>query len=195
MTKIFFILIIAASITLSKPGLAITIWPKSEKDWSMLPPFCKARSYSDKHPTYQSWQRRLGGDFIHVHHYCAALLTFNDAHRYTKRVDIAEQLNAAMSEIDYVELSSHPNFRLLPHIFKTKADIFLELKNVTNAVTYLNKAIQLNPKFVPAYTRLADIYYEQGQTDEALKMINQALKIKPHSRALNKRLKKLQAKK
>lgn len=195
MTKIFFILIIAASITFSNPGLALTIWPKSDKDWSLLPPFCKARSYNGNHPAYQSWKRRLGDDFIHVHHYCAGLLTFNDAHRYTKKVDIAEQLNAAMSEIDYVELSSKPNFRLLPHIFKTKADIFLELKKVGNAITYLNKAIQLNPKFVPAYTRLADIYYEQGEKDEALKLINQALKIKPHSRALNKRLKKLQAKK
>jgi len=50
-------------------------WPHTEQDYSLLPPFCWARSHPGS-PEEQLWKKRLdshGEGFVHVHHYCEAL--------------------------------------------------------------------------------------------------------------------------
>ena len=54
-------------------------YPGTDADFAVLPPYCKARlsPLGDKDPSNQLWNRRLGHDFLHIHHYCAGLHTRN----------------------------------------------------------------------------------------------------------------------
>lgn len=51
--------------------------------------------------------------------------------------------------------------------------------NYSAAVMEYEKAISLNPRFAQAYQKLADAYYETGQTEKALSYLNHALKLDP----------------
>ncbi|MFA5984824.1 MAG: tetratricopeptide repeat protein [Methylococcaceae bacterium] len=179
----------------SFPSLGFCLFPETEKDYRALPPFCKARSTPNS-PAYQAWDKRLGNSFIHLHHYCSALHTLNVYRtdpRYNK-IEKARLLESALGGIKYMEENATPTFLLFPHIYATKADIYLEQKNNGEAIRYLSKAIQTNPKFILGYTKLFDLYYKLGEKELASEILNKALAIKPQSKALNKRLAKLQGK-
>ena len=48
------------------------------------------------------------------------------------------------------------------------------------AATWYSKAVEVDPKNVPARTKLAISLYRSGNVDEALKQLNQALAVEPH---------------
>lgn len=41
----------------------------NQREFQALPQYCKARFYPSKSNVYQSWMKRFGPDFIHIHHY------------------------------------------------------------------------------------------------------------------------------
>lgn len=38
-------------------------------EFSAFQEYCQARFYSKDAPLYKKWKKRIGGDFIHIHHY------------------------------------------------------------------------------------------------------------------------------
>lgn len=189
MIRIFFTLFFIALSILPKDGFS---FPKTESDFRALPPFCKARYMPDDAPANRTWKKKLGGDFIHVHHYCSSLHALNVARLEVNAAKRAELLTASLGGINYMEEAASPTFVLFPHIFVTKADIYSELNRNQEALKYLNKAIQLNPKYIHAYTKLFDLYYKLGQKTQALEVVKKGLAIKPNSKTLKKQLSKLQ---
>lgn len=192
MIRIFFSLLF---ITLSiLPQEGFSAFPQTESDFRALPPFCKARASGGKSQAYQTWEKRLGHGFLHVHHYCSAMHTlrlYRTDNSYNK-IEKARLLQAALGGINYVEENARPNFVLFPHIFVTKADIYLELKKEPEAIRYLKKAVKFNPKFILAYMRLFDVYYKLGEKSQALEVVKKGLEFKPKSKGLKRRLAKLE---
>jgi len=186
--------LLLAITLIALPSTSYSAWPKSEKDFRLLTEFCKARSSGSKSTTYKQWRKNLGKGFIHLHHYCAGLHTFNLAQKTFDKKRQRQLLHSALPEINYTEQRVKSNFRLLPYMFVTKGEIYNQLGNTSNAIKYYNMAINKNKKITKAYSRLADIYYKLGQKEAALEVINNGLKYKPNSKSLKRRLKKYGAK-
>lgn len=170
-------------------------YPQTEEDYRLLPPFCKARSTPNS-PAYFAWDKRIGSNFIHIHHYCSALHCLNQARRTTpNNAKHHQQLFIdCIGGIEYMENNGSQDTVLFPHIYVTKADIYTELNDYQDAVKYLNKALDLNPKFTRAYIKLSDLYIKLKEKDLALDAVKKGLAIKPNSKGLNRRLLKLEGK-
>lgn len=74
--------------------------------------------------------------------------------------------------------------------------IFLGQKDedFKNAIGMFEKAIELDPYMVEAYNNLAVVYEILGNSQKALEILRQGLKIEPDSRTLQENLKRLQGK-
>ena len=169
--------------------------PKTEEDWSLLPPFCKARSVASS-PEGQLWEKRLdthGQGFIHVHHYCGALhdlrlansLLATDADTKMEKRGL---YGAVLPNIKYMEEHADPQFVIFPNIYATGAEALFALDRPVEATAYLTKSISKNKKFTKAYKMLADYYIKTGDKKSATEILQEGLKYSPRSRALQKRL-------
>ena len=169
-------------------------FPKTDFEFSLLPPYCKARAGRTSKANKKLWESRLGHDFLHTHHYCAALNMLRTAQgtfptsRRQKREKIG-MLTFIFNNLKYMEEHAHPNYILFPNIYTTKAEAFLEARQEDQAILYLHKAIKANPKYTRPYAMLSDIYLKHGKRKDAKEIIAQGLESSPKSKLLNKRMK------
>jgi tetratricopeptide (TPR) repeat protein len=162
-----------------------------------LPKYCwgtqQIRDVSGDPVPIEEYMKRYGRSYHHLHHYCWALNTENKV-AITNPHDWKFQLDfVAMGDINYVlSQNKDPKFAFLPEIYTTKARILFKLDKAADAVPWLKKAIEANPKYLPAYARLSDYYAEKGDKAEAIKILNQGIAHSKHSDMLSRRLKELQ---
>jgi len=185
-TKLYLLLFISLFFT----NNVLADYPQTPKDYLLLPPYCKARASSYKTPNFQKWQKRLGKGFTDTHHYCAALHTLRLSQK-VKGTSKRLMLITVTKEIDYMESHVKPGYILFPHIYTTRAEAYIQLKQFVKAFEYFQKAIDTNPKFTKPYALLADFYLSTGNKKNARATLEDGLKHSPQSRQLNKRLKKL----
>ena len=167
-------------------------YPKTDEDFSLLPPFCRAKLSGDS-PLAKLWAERLGSGWLHVHHYCAALHTLRLANNLLPtdadtKMDKRSLYGAVLGEIKYMEEHADPQFVIFPNIYATKAEALFALDQPGEAVVYLTKAISKNNKFTKAYKMLADYYIKTGNKKSATEILQEGLKYSPRSRTLQKRL-------
>lgn len=175
----FFVLIICIDGTFSEAvALNVAGYEMTENEVSALPDYLKIRLYyhlrSNESP-YKNWEKRLGPDYIHVHHFAfgiifakRAILNKDKKHHY---------LNRAISEYSYVIRNSRNKLPILHHVYAKRADAYVELGNCNFAIIDYQASVNLNSGYVYAYTGLAGCYSSLGMTDEAaavLKMMNSA---------------------
>ena len=169
-------------------------WPKKESDFTMLPPYCKARILSgNKSPEYNRWLQRLGRDtFVHVHHYCAGLFTMGVANRdYEKRGYL---LNRALGEFAYMEQHAPKQSQLMPEIFMKKGKVMLLLGRDPEALSAFNTSLLLNKRYSPSYMAIADYYILRKQYEEAMDITKKGLIAVPKSKGLKRRQNKISSK-
>ena len=136
-------------------------YPKTDSDFVSLPTYCKAKLKPNSPGDAQLWKNKLGHDFTHTHHYCAALHSLKKARSiYQLSADKKEYkrhlLSNAIGDIDYMEDKASPTYILFPHIYTSKAEIYLETNQINKAIAYFNKAINTNRKFTKPYALLSD---------------------------------------
>jgi len=188
-----YLLFITLSLVVIK---ASAEYPKTDFDFSLLPQYCKAKLKPSSPAEVKKWSKKLGHDFGHTHHYCAALHSLRRAKNiFSTTPDKAQYkrhlLGVAIGEIDYMEDKASPSYILFPHIYTTKAEIYLESKQPAAAIEYFNKAITANKKFTKPYALLSDYYVEINNKKGARKILEEGLKYSPKSKHLNRRLNKL----
>jgi len=171
-------------------------YPKSFTDFALLPPYCKAKLNPSSAANTQLWAKKLGQDFSHTHHYCAGLHSLRIAKTiYSTAPDKMQHknhlLSSALGEIEYMEKHASPKYILFPHIYTTKAEVYLERNQANNAIKYFNTAINANKKFTKPYALLSDYYVKINNHNLARDTLEKGLKYSPKSKALNKRIKKL----
>lgn len=173
-------------------------YPKSDRDFALLPPYCKAKLKPSSPEQSRLWAQRLGHDFSHTHHYCAALHSLRLA-RSIISLDRNQQqgkkglLANVTGEIGYMEAHANPAYILFPAIYSTKAEAYFISGNTDEAVKYLYKAIKSNRKYTKPYKILADFYLDLGRRQDAREVLEKGLKYSPKSKSLQRRMKKLAA--
>ena len=175
---------------------SIADYPETDKDFSLLPPFCKAKLKPSSPAETNLWSTRLnvhGIGFGHVHHYCAALHSIRLAQKILPASENDRQekrglLNSALGEINYMEEHADPQFVLFPNLYASKAEALFALDQPGEAAAYLTKAIGKNKKFTKAYWMLADYYIKTGNKKSANNILQEGLKYSPKSKILQKRL-------
>ena len=177
--------------------MAVSGRPKTDEDFALLPPYCKARTVNGDtrivDPSLvKLWMARLGGGFQHVHHYCWGLFDLNNAHKIFDNKDRRnELLTSAIEEMQYVQKDAPPQFVLQPKISYDIGQIREELGDNSGAMQAYYQSIKLNPKLPMPYAALSDLFKKQKNTKEAIAILEQGLKYKPKSKALLKRLAQL----
>jgi tetratricopeptide (TPR) repeat protein len=180
-------------ISLLNVSTSFAAYPKTDQDFSLLPPFCWARANGDPGRVWEKRFNAHGGGFLHVHHYCAALHTLrlannilgNDTH---SKMEKSGAYGAVISNIEYMENNVDPSSTLFPHMYTTKAEALFALDRPGEAAAYLTKAIQKNKKFTKAYDLLADYYIKTGNKKSANEILQEGLKYSPKSKKLQKKL-------
>lgn len=184
------LLAIMASVVVMTPLQAKESWSPTEAELPMLPPVCVAKGTPDKQDD-RYWSDLLGEGYMHLHHYCRGLVMFpRGIASRTARARVAAY-EEAIQQFDYVIGRVSSNFLLLPEIYQNRGKALKLLNRPDEAITNLNKALELNRELVGAYTLLADIYEEQKNKAEALKQVTEALKYLPDSNGLKKRYQRL----
>lgn len=176
---------------LMAPAVTWAAWPYSEHDFNMLPPYCKAKFDKTTPADKDHWAKRIGPDFQHVHHYCAALHSLNVANATPDVSKSNYLLGEMVNEIQYVEKLSAPTFFLRAEMSVQKGRALARMKKLVPAMEAFNAAIKLNGKFSPAYAGLADVLLSAGQKSEAIKVLEKGIAAAPGSKSLHQRLARL----
>lgn len=164
-------------------------WP-SQKEIATLPPYCKALLVGGAgSPEYSMWAAKLGNGFGHTHHYCVGL-NFVRRAMLTKesgsdKYNLGQQ---ALIEFNYVISNAPPTYILMPEILVQKGKTLVNLGQNGAAAQSFQKAIQLNPKYQPAYASMSDMYAKLGNKEESIKILQEGLRHNPQAGYLKKKL-------
>lgn len=151
---------------------------KNLSELALLPQYCRGtqliRSISKDTRPIEQYVAIYGSTYIHLHHYCWALNTENNALRL-KPGDRRVKLTYSLADYKYVLDRAPTSFILLPEIYTSRARVLFTLKRDVEAVMDLNKAIQLKADYSPAYARLSDYYQGVGDKSNAIKILEQGI--------------------
>lgn len=176
----------AAMLCLMQP-VSADWWQPSQAEMGALPAYCAAKFNEGKDPEAASlWRSSMGGDFIHLHHYCAGLNFLNRA-RGVLASGNNGILESAVREFDYVLNNCSPGFYLRPEIWTNRGIALSMMKRDGEAVSDLLKAIELDPKQPRAYTVLADLYEKLRNRSKALQTVTDGLRHNPGTKSLQHR--------
>lgn len=160
-------------------------WLPSPAEMAALPPYCAAR-FNEGSDAFRTWRSNMGGDFSHVHHYCAGLNFLNRA-RGSFTSGRNGGLGAAVREFDYVLTHASPGFYLRAEILMNRGVALSLMKRDGEAVGNLLEAIRLDARQPRAYMTLADLYDKQKNRGKALETVSEGLRQNPGTKSLQRR--------
>ena len=188
--KLFWVLLLPLLLII--PAGHLAAFPKTDADFALLPPYCKARYGRTTTTDAENWKRRMGNKaWSHLHHYCSGLDSLNKANVTIDREERTKMLNNALGGFSYMEKPHLSEFILQPEISTQRGRVYLKLDQYGAALQEFHKAIKLNPKYMPAYRELSDFYLDNDDPEEARRILELGLKHNPKSKSLKKRLDKL----
>ena len=143
-------------------------------------------------PQTHYWTGLMGKSFMHMHHYCWAIVKVRRAllpgiNNMLRRSMIAN----AIGDHVYVIRNSPPNFVLRPEIFTKIGEAYLLLQDPGNALDAFNQAIAAKPDYAPPYDRWAEALEAAGNKKAALTFLASGLKHNPSSEILRARYQRL----
>jgi hypothetical protein len=181
-----------AGFVASTHVMAVEPWAPTDSEFASLPPFCKVRMKSgSSSPDYKMWESTLGKDFVHTHHYCAGLNFINRYYRARTKNDKNFNLQNAEDNLKYMIAHAEPTYSLMPDVYLNLGKVYALSGQPAQAIIYLNKAIELNPRQPAAYSALADYYTKSKQTAKALEIVTDGLRYNPDTNSLQHRYKEL----
>jgi tetratricopeptide (TPR) repeat protein len=164
---------------------ALAGWAPTPAEMAALPPFCTAR-FNEGSESFKSWSVTMGGDFIHIHHYCAGLNFLNRA-RGSVSSKNSDTLGAVVREFDYVLTHANPRFYMRSEILANRGVALSMMKRDGEAVNNLLQALELNAKQPRAWMALTDLYDRQKNRSKALQTVSEGLRHNPDTRSLQRR--------
>lgn len=165
---------------------ALEPWVPTDKEMASLPAFCKAR-FNEGSPEYKYWASALGKDYGHTHHYCAGINFLNRYYRARSKQGKSFNLNNAQTNFEYMVSHAAPSYSLMPDVHSNLGKVFSLKNQPAQAITHLNKAVELNPRQPRAYGMLADFYSGIKQPAKALEIITDGLRHNPGTKSLQRR--------
>lgn len=165
-------------------------YPETEIDFRKLPKYCRAKlqqGYGE-----QNAASRMPGIWGHIHHYCAAMHSFQHSSNIFPSNQKEQQdkkyfLGRVVDNIDYMEEhSTNKNHPIFAEMYNLKGNSMVELGDKSGAIGYFEKALSVNIKYTPAYKSLANLYVKLGQTDMARQTLDKGLEQIPNSGVLKR---------
>ena len=192
-----------AWLPLSASALDVMSGPTKE-ELQILPVWCRFKIGGNEQidlTQKRMWESHLGAqNWGHFHHFCSSLNTSIRVERglITGKTESLYWLNEAIRGMKGTienELSRDIPIRAQLYTYLGRA-MLLQVKlskrgTAAEAIDSLQKAISFEPKFVPPYLIMADVYVNAGKKDEATKILSQGLKIKPSDGSLRRRMTEL----
>ena len=192
----FTALAMSITITLALFGTALGAVPDiTKEEQALLPNYCKYVQLTKGYGSEQSkrWAAVYGEAFIHLHHYCYALVYLMKAVQYSTPPEMRRfYLSTAFSEIQYVVERIPDDHMLRPELLTKQAMILRRLNKPKEAVDLLNQVVQLDPKYWRAYYELAESYVALKDKKKAREVLEEGLGQVPDARLLTATLKDLE---
>lgn len=171
---------------------AVEQWAPTDSEMASLPPYCKAKMKSGQgSPEYKMWERTLGKDFLHTHHYCAGINFISRYYRARSKQDKQFNLRSAQGTLNYMVEKASPTYSLMPDVYLNLGLVYSLTNQPAQAITHFNKAIELNPRQPKAYNALSDYYVKTKQSAKALEIVTTGLRHNPYTKSLQRRYRDL----
>ena len=163
-----------------------------KQNTQLLPQYCKDRARGGQSPEFSKWRRTFGDAYIHMHHYCNGVYAEKKARSTINQQERSRWLGAVIGEMQYVGRHCGAGCSLYPELHSRMGWALGKNGQVAEAIEQFQLVIKVKPKYTLAYAQLSDLYVEIKQLDEARKVLEKGLKVKPGSRSLQRRLEKLE---
>lgn len=161
-----------------------TVYPMSELELSMLPPFCQVWGKNDEAGT-DAWVAKL--KIPNIHHLCKGLNHVNQTVINSNHDKRQHHAKAGIGEFTYViEHKNNNSFPLKAYVLTNRAKLYGVLGENQKAIEDFNAALNENPKFDKVYFELAEFYKKNNKVDQARRIILDGLERIPDSKLLNK---------
>lgn len=162
---------------------------------AQLPFYCRGtqqiRTVSRDPRPIEEYVAMYGKPYSHLHHYCWALNSENNAYRMHDRYMRESKLGYALNDIKYSLDHSDPGFVFLPEMYASQARILFILRRDGEAVIALRRAIEVRPDYIPAIARLSDYYADKGARAQAIQVLEEGIGHSEKAAPLIRRLEKL----
>ncbi len=179
-------------ISLAAPILAAPA-PKTASDFAILPDYCKVRINQSKYPAkYTKWRKAFGKGWSDMHHYCKGLLYLYKG-KYTA-IESQQTISSfleAIKQFTYVQERWPSNFILIPELHVKKGQAMIGLGHISKAIGEFKSAIKIKPKYSAPYLALSQHYLKIGDKKQAESWLQEGIKSIPKSKALKRKLLKL----
>jgi len=150
----------------------------SESEMKMLPKFCKT-GFGRYKMEGQNW----------LNHLCPGLNALNHAKLgdgNSKKYPLERAIDHFNYTLGHTDSTFFHSF-----IYLQRGKAYELGGNTAKALTDYQHALQLKPKNISVHIALIDAYIKLGDLDNARELVNQGLKIKPNSKSLLRRKKKI----
>jgi tetratricopeptide (TPR) repeat protein len=184
-----YLLVLAVLSLFWQPAVAED--PRWKENARLLPQYCLDRA-TDKLAFGRKWGPTFGNLKIHIHHYCSGLYSEYMAKNTIDNNERDTQLGRVVHQMRYVGSHCKQGCVLYPELHTRLGWALGELGQAGEAIKNFQLAIQAKKTYIPAYARLADLYIGLNNRDEARKVLETGLKIRPESSMLKRRLKELE---
>jgi tetratricopeptide (TPR) repeat protein len=151
----------------------------TEEDFALYPPYCRARLLREPKELEAYWSKQLGPkNFLHMHHFCFGLKALNLAYGNLRdKQRMTGQAYTVVRNFNYILEQTQRDFYLRPEALLNIARGYALLQEFKVARDKFEEALKLNPKLVDAWVGLSDMYYQNGQRADALRVLEKALEV------------------
>lgn len=161
-----------------------TIYPMTDLELSMLPPFCVVWGKGDEAAT-DRWVKKI--KVSNIHHLCKGLNHLNHTIIDFNPDVVAFNAKQGVTELDYVLAHNDEKaFPLKAYVLVSRARLNDALGKQDEATSDFINAIKENPKYENAYYWLAETYLRHNEKYKAIEVINQGLDYIPGAKLLKK---------
>lgn len=188
---------VALSLPFAGPARADETVEWSEQDYALYPPFCRAKLTNGPPAEIDRWSKQMGRDnFMHIHHYCFGLKAMSLAYAsYSDKKARSYYARSVVTNMKYILSNTKPDFYL-------RADTLINLgrgyqlwNDGDKARAAFEQALKLKPDAVDAWVALSDLFYDHGQREQALKVLEDARTHAGDHRKIMLRIEQMQKKK
>ncbi len=170
----------------------------TREEVALLPEFCRhTQLIIERHgsaPAQREWVERVGPSFMHMHHYCIAVVAYVRSFRHTNSItDRKGYLGFAEDNLSYVVRNAEPTFALLPEVLFRRGQTRVRLGKIAEGIKDLEDAIAADPKHARAHYALAQALLGRNDRKGAEAALRTGLKHSPESRLLKSALAELQS--
>lgn len=159
----------------------------TDAELKTLPNFCMVKSKMRGTPQERTEIAKYGElNWVHIHHYCVALVNVDRARRAARPEQVKAYLNEAAGQYAYVNGGFTPDFWLRPQLYVEHGKVLVRLNRQGEALRLFGEAVRLSPGYLTAYMSMIDTYKALGMKSEALEAATAGLRKIPDSTALQK---------